>query len=223
MASIFITLLILLLLENFTTSLHIIQTNEDKHGFQSANYGSVTEQRAFQLLSISLTGRSNPNAFLEQLYVPPGERPIKFFWSGFGIAASAEVAAEIASYHNGVTLEMILEWPENAAVKKHMCTWPARGDVSPTAEACKEQWRRLSEVYAEKTRGPAIPILGEQVAPTSVWLTHEKNALHKSQQKGNYVYGFQKPMDLYEVYCIKMAKHKTSYPELKEKICTKQT
>ena len=71
--------------------------------------------------------------------------------------------------------------------------------------------------------GPVIPILGDHVSPDSVWMTYEKIALYASQQKGNYVYGFQNPMDLYEVYCIKMARHVSAYPEIKQKICTKQT
>ena len=100
-----------------------------------------------------MTTRSNSNAFLDKLFVPEGERPIKFFWSGFGVPYSAEVAAEIATYHNGVTLEMILEWPQNAEIKQQMCQWPSREDMSPTAEACRTQWRRLSQVYAEKARG----------------------------------------------------------------------
>lgn len=119
----------------------------------------MTEQRALQLLHSSLLARANENAFIDQLYVPPGEKPIKFFWSGFGVGGSAEVAAEIAAFHNGVTLEMLLEWPQNAAVKQQMCTWPAREDMSPTAEACREQWRRVSQVYAEKARGNTITIL----------------------------------------------------------------
>ena len=97
--------------------------------------------------------RSNTDAFLDRLVVPTGERPIKFFWSGFGVPGSAEIAAEIASYHNGVTLEMLLEKPENAAIKQQMCQWPSREDLSSTAEACRAQWRRLSQVYAEKARG----------------------------------------------------------------------
>lgn len=71
--------------------------------------------------------------------------------------------------------------------------------------------------------GKAIPILGDHVASDSVWMTYEKNALEKSFQSGHYVYGFQNSMKLYDVYCVEMAKHKTKYPEIKEKICTKQT
>lgn len=113
----------------------------------------MTKERAFRILHSSITSRSSTDAFLEELVVPTGDTPIKFFWSGFGVPGSAEVAAEIARYHNGVTLEMLLERPENAAVKRQMCTWPSRGDVSPTAEACRAQWRKLSEVYAKKARG----------------------------------------------------------------------
>ncbi|CAF1393978.1 unnamed protein product [Adineta steineri] len=184
---------------------------------------AMTKEHAYQLLYPSISSRSSADAFLDKLVVPGGETPIKFFWSGFGVPNSAEVAAEIARYHNGVTLEMLLERPENAAVKQQMCIWPAREDISPVAEACRAQWRRLSQVYAEKARGPVTPILGDHVAPDSVWMTHEKNALNQSQQKGNYLYGFQRPMNLYEVYCVKMAKSRSDYPEIKEKICTKQT
>ncbi|CAF4031528.1 unnamed protein product [Adineta steineri] len=195
----------------------------NERGFQSAGYPAMTKERAYQLLYPSISSRSSADAFLDKLVVPGGETPIKFFWSGFGVPNSAEVAAEIARYHNGVTLEMLLERPENAAVKQQMCIWPAREDISPIAEACRAQWRRLSQVYAEKARGPVTPILGDHVAPDSVWMTHEKNALNQSQQKGNYIYGFQRPMNLYEVYCVKMAKSRSDYPEIKEKICTKQT
>lgn len=113
----------------------------------------MTADRASQILHPSIKSQSSIDAFLNQLVVPAGHTPIKFFWSGFGVPGSAEVAAEIASYHNGVTLEMLLERPENAAVKQQMCAWPPRVDVSPTAEACRAQWRRLSQVYAEKSRG----------------------------------------------------------------------
>lgn len=114
---------------------------------------SESNSSSFDTSRRILTSRSNPNAFLDKLFVPEGERPIKFFWSGFGVPYSAEVAAEIATYHNGVTLEMILEWPQNVEIKQQMCQWPSREDISPTAEACRTQWRRLSQVYAEKARG----------------------------------------------------------------------
>ncbi|CAF0945160.1 unnamed protein product [Rotaria sordida] len=153
MASFLMTLFNVLLVKHIATSLYVIQTIEDEHGFQSASYPSMTEQRALQILYLSMATRSTTDAFLNQLVVPAGEIPIKFFWSGFGVAGSAEVAAEIASFHKGVTLEMLLERPENAAVKQQMCTWPQRGDMSPIAEACRAQWRRLSQVYAEKARG----------------------------------------------------------------------
>ena len=65
------------------------------------------------------------------------------------------------------------------------------------------------------------PILGDHVSPQSVWMTHEKDALVASQQKGNYVYGFQNTMDLYTVYCVKMAQHRTAYPEIKAQVCNK--
>lgn len=117
------------------------------------HYRLITENRALQLLSRSTISRASTDDFLDQLYVPPGEKPIKFFWSGFGVSGSAEVAAEIASYKGGVTLEMLLEWPENAAVKQQMCRWPSREDTSLIAEACRTQWRQLSKIYAEKARG----------------------------------------------------------------------
>lgn len=70
-------------------------------------------------------------------------------------------------------------------------------------------------------KGPVTPILGNYLSSTSVWMTHEKPALMTSTQKGNYVYGYQNTMDLYTVYCVKMAQHRTSYPEVKAQICNK--
>ncbi|CAF2829959.1 unnamed protein product [Rotaria sp. Silwood2] len=116
----------------------------------------MTYERALEILIQLGRNRIVTDSFIDNLYVPPGDPPTKFFWSGFGVDESPEVAAEIARYHNGVTLEMVIELPANAAIKRQMCKWPQKEDVSPIAEACRAQWKKLSRTYAEKTRGKLI-------------------------------------------------------------------
>ena len=77
---------------------------------------------------------------------------MKFFWSGFGVAESAKVAAEIAQHvaekegKQGVTLEHILALEENLHIKA--CQW-----IKPITLECQEFWHNLSCEYATAALG----------------------------------------------------------------------
>ncbi len=84
------------------------------------------------------------------LYVP--HNAVKFFWSGFGVADSEKVAAEIAQYVTekegkvGVTLETLLAMKENAHIKPYKWTIPVTFE-------CQQFWENLSCEFATVTTG----------------------------------------------------------------------
>jgi len=149
------------------------------------------------------------------LYVP--YNAVKFFWSGFGVADSDKVAAEIAQYvaakegKKGVTLEMLLEMKENAHIKP--CKW-----TTPPTPECQKFWQDLSCEYATATRGEVRSIVGPKLSSTSAWLTIEKNQLEYHRSNGQDLWGF-KEYQLETIYCKEMAGQNTQVPEIKNQIC----
>ncbi|UJR07805.1 hypothetical protein I4U23_012089 [Adineta vaga] len=151
------------------------------------------------------------------LYVP--YNTVKFFWSGFGVADSDKVAAEIAQHvaakegKKGVTLEMLLELEENAHIKP--CKW-----TTPVTPECRQFWQDLSCEYATASKGEVRVILGPKVSPTSAWLSTEKGQLEYRRSNGQDLWGF-KQYELETVYCRDMAAHQTQIPQTKIEICTR--
>jgi hypothetical protein len=143
---------------------------------------------------------------------------MKFFWSGFGVPDSDKVAAEIAQHvaakegKQGVTLEMLLEMPENSHIKP--CKW-----TTPVTPECKQFWDDLSCEYATATRGEVRSIVGLNLNPNGAWLNVEKKQLEYNRSNGQDLWGF-KEYDLQTIYCKDMATHNTQVPELKSQICT---
>ncbi|CAF1092292.1 unnamed protein product [Adineta ricciae] len=152
------------------------------------------------------------------LYVP--YNAVKFFWSGFGVADSDKVAAEIAQHvaekegKKGVTLETLLELEENRHIKP--CKWTV-----PVTPECRQFWQDLSCEYASTARGEVRVILGPRVSPTSAWLTTEKDQLEYLRSNGQDLWGF-KQYELESVYCKDMATHQTRVPEIKQEICMRK-
>jgi len=151
------------------------------------------------------------------LYVP--YNAVKFFWSGFGVADSDKVAAEIAQYvagkegKKGVTLEMVLEMKENAHIKP--CKW-----TNPVTPECEKFWQDLSCEYATATKGEVRSIIGPKLNPNGAWLTVEKNQLEYRRNNGQDLWGF-KEYELEKIYCKDMSTHNTQVPEIKNEICMK--
>ncbi|CAF0862140.1 unnamed protein product [Adineta steineri] len=154
-----------------------------------------------------------------RLYIPYSA--VKFFWSGFGVADSDKVAAEIARSvaekdgKKGVTLEMLLDFRENTHIQG------CKSNISMTPQ-CQQFWENLSCEYATRVTGEIRIILGSKLNPEDRWFKIEKPTLDSRRSNGQDLWGF-KQYELEPVYCKDMATHDTSIPQIKNEICQKNS
>ncbi|CAF1110260.1 unnamed protein product [Didymodactylos carnosus] len=120
---------------------------------------------------------------------------VKFFWSGLCAQEySPAVAAEIAMYYGGVTLEMLLEQQN---IK--MCIYSS--DNTSEAIQCRQDWDDLSYEYANSSRGEIKMIRGPCLRDTSTWNRVEKVVIEKNISNGEDIWGQVGIMEVQEIYC----------------------
>lgn len=117
---------------------------------------------------------------LNQCYSSLATEPdAAYFWSGLG-PHGADIAAEIAQANGGTTLEMLME--KN---KENLISAGFEYDYSenrfPFSPENKNDWKLISQAFAEQASGEVHAVLGENVRECSVWNTKEFPALSENE------------------------------------------
>lgn len=101
-----------------------------------------------------------------------------YFWSGLG-PNGQEIAADIAKENGGTTLEMLMESNKDRLVQ-------AGFEYDPSIERFVfspdniDDWRTISNAYAEQASGEVHAVLGDRIREDSVWNMRELPALKEN-------------------------------------------
>ncbi len=99
------------------------------------------------------------------------EKDRAYFWSGLG-PNGQDIAAEIANENKGTTLEMLMEAHKDDLLKAGFEYDPSINRFVFSPENI-DDWRAVSNAFAEQASGEVHVVLGNDVRDSSVWNTKE--------------------------------------------------
>ncbi|MBQ7969078.1 MAG: hypothetical protein IJ292_04580 [Clostridia bacterium] len=102
-----------------------------------------------------------------------------YFWSGLGKNGQS-VAADIARENGGVTLEMLMEKNKDLLIESGF-EYDKELNRFIFSPENLDDWKAISNAYAEQVSGDTRVILGDRVRDDSVWNTKELPALSENE------------------------------------------
>ncbi len=117
---------------------------------------------------------------LDKCYDSFATRPNKaYFWSGLG-KNGQDIAADIARENGGVTLEMLMEKNKDLLVESGF-EYDKELNRFVFSPENLDDWKAISNAYAEQVSGDTHVILGDRVRDDGVWNTREFPTLSENE------------------------------------------